>query len=210
MRSGRSASVAGPAAAAVADEGEAARGAEPAGGLDLPLDEGRAADEPGHEPVGRALVQVFLGAHLPHGAVVHDHQPVGHGQGLLLVVRHHDGGRARASSAARGSRREPPGAAWHRDWRAARRAAARRAGRRARAPAPRAAAGRRRAAAAGARPDARAGPAAGPRRRGWPSPTARPCASPARRRRSAPPSDAGTARSSGTPGRRCASRAAAA
>ena len=59
--------------------------------LDLSLDEGRAADEPGDEPVGGALVQVLLRADLPHGAVVHDDQPVGHGQRLLLVVRDHDG-----------------------------------------------------------------------------------------------------------------------
>ena len=91
MRSGRSASVAGPASCPIAHEGEAARRAEPAGRLDLPLDEGRAAHEAGHEPVGRALVEVLLRAHLPHGAVVHDHQPVGHRQGLLLVVGDHDG-----------------------------------------------------------------------------------------------------------------------
>ena len=162
-----SASVAGPAVAAAAGEGEARRASEigraprsrPSMKVERPTN-------PATNRSVRALVEVLLGAHLPHGAVVHDHQPVGHRQGLLLVVRDHDGGRARASSAARGSRREPPGAAWHRGWRAARRAAARPAGRRARAPAPRAAAGRRTAAAAGARPGARAGPAAGPRRRG--------------------------------------------
>ena len=191
-----------------AREREAARGTEPAGRLDLPFDEGRAADEPGDEPVGRALVEVLLRAHLPHGAIVHDHQPVGHRQGLLLVVGDHDGREPELASAARGSRRAPPGAAWHRGWRAARRAAARPAGRRARGPAPPAAAGRRKAGAAGARPDARGGPAAGPRRCGGSISEARPCASPARRRRSAPPSDAGTARSSETPARRCASTAA--
>ena len=50
--------------------------------------------KPGDEPVGRALVEVLLRAHLPHGAIVHDHEPVGHRQGLLLVVRDHDGGEA--------------------------------------------------------------------------------------------------------------------
>jgi len=46
-------------------------------------------------PVGRPLVKVALGADLAHRALVHHHQPVGHGQRLFLVVRDHDGGEAK-------------------------------------------------------------------------------------------------------------------
>ena len=63
--------------------------------------------------------------------------------------------------------------------------------------------------AAGARRGRPGAPGAAPRRRAARSRTSAPCASRARRRRSRPPSDAGTARSSGTPCRRCASTAAA-
>ena len=57
MRSGRRASVAGPAVAAGGTRGRGRRGAEAARRLDLPLEKGRAADEAGDEPVGRALVE---------------------------------------------------------------------------------------------------------------------------------------------------------
>ena len=40
------------------------------------------------------MVDLLGGAHLLHHGVVHDHDPVGHGQGLLLVVGDHDGGDA--------------------------------------------------------------------------------------------------------------------
>ena len=91
IRSGRSASVAGPAGAALAGERQAARrsGTGP-GASTAPSMKLERPTNAGDEPVGRALVEVLLRAHLPHGAVAHHHQPVGHGQRLLLVVRHHD------------------------------------------------------------------------------------------------------------------------
>ena len=58
------------------------------------VEEGAAADEAGDEAVGRPLVEVALAADLADRALVHHHQPVGHGQRLLLVVRHHHGGEA--------------------------------------------------------------------------------------------------------------------
>ena len=50
--------------------------------------------KPGDEAVGRALVEVALAADLADLAVGHDHEPVGDGERLFLVVRHHDGGEA--------------------------------------------------------------------------------------------------------------------
>ena len=48
----------------------------------------RDAQEVGHVGVGRLLVDVDRGAHLGHLARLHDGQPVGHGEGLLLIVGH--------------------------------------------------------------------------------------------------------------------------
>ena len=52
------------------------------------------ADEAGDERVGRALVKIGLAADLLHPAVTHDHQPVGHRHGLVLIMGHHDRGDA--------------------------------------------------------------------------------------------------------------------
>ena len=93
-RSGRSASVAGPAAAS---PGSAARARRRCGTRPAPPsspEESRAADEAGDEAVGRPLVEIALRADLPHRAFAHDDEAVGHGQRLLLVVRDHHGGEA--------------------------------------------------------------------------------------------------------------------
>ena len=50
------------------------------------------ADERGHEGGGRLVVDLERGAHLLDAAALHDHDPVGQGQGLLLVVGDIDGG----------------------------------------------------------------------------------------------------------------------
>ena len=50
--------------------------------------------KPGDEAVGRALIEVALAADLADLAVGHDDEPVGDGERLFLVVRHHDGGEA--------------------------------------------------------------------------------------------------------------------
>ncbi len=58
------------------------------------VEEVHLSHEPGHE--GRARARVHLGgrAYLLDHAVVHHHDAVGHGQGFLLVMGHHDGGDA--------------------------------------------------------------------------------------------------------------------
>src|SRR4029453_16341329 len=67
-------------------------GAEPGQGPGVALalqpagEDVRGPDEVGHEPGGRVLVQLAGAAELLDPAGVHHHQPVGHGQGLLLVV----------------------------------------------------------------------------------------------------------------------------
>ncbi|MHC4991965.1 MAG: hypothetical protein ACYTGC_13405 [Planctomycetota bacterium] len=52
----------------------------------------RLAQEVGHEPVGRPVVELSRPAGLHDLAVAQDRDGVGHGQGLLLVVRDVDGG----------------------------------------------------------------------------------------------------------------------
>ena len=89
------------------------------------------------------LVELARRAVLRDAAAFHHDDAVGDGERLLLVVRHVDDGEVRATAAARGSPRAPGGAAWRRDWTAARRTAAPAARARARAPRRRAAAGRR-------------------------------------------------------------------
>ncbi len=204
-RSGRSDSVAGPWLAARAGDRETAFGAEAARRLDGAGEEGRAADEARDEAVGRPLVEIALAADLHHGALVHHHQPVGHGEGLLLVVRHHHRGEAELALQLADLHPHLLAQLGVEVARAARRAAARRAGWRAPWPAPPVAAGRPRAGAAGGRHSPRGGPATalprpGGRCRPWAA-----CASRGRTPRSRPPSCAGTARSSGTPCRHCAS-----
>ena len=74
-------------------QAEAAVGPEPAV-LDRAGEEGRAADEARDEARGRPLVEVALRADLLDRALVHHHQPVGHGERLFLVVGHHHRGQA--------------------------------------------------------------------------------------------------------------------
>ena len=64
------------------------------GASTVPARKVRAADEARHEAVGRPLVEVALAADLVDRALVHHHQPVGHGERLLLVVGHHHRGEA--------------------------------------------------------------------------------------------------------------------
>ena len=56
----------------------------------VPGDEVGAADEPGHEPVDRPLVELRRAALLLDPAVAHDDDDVAHRQRLLLVVGHVD------------------------------------------------------------------------------------------------------------------------
>ena len=60
------------------------------GAVDAAVEEGAAADETGDEAIGRALIEVALAADLADLAVGHDDEPVGDGERLFLVVRHHD------------------------------------------------------------------------------------------------------------------------
>ena len=53
-------------------------------------------DESRHERGGRPIVDLPGGAVLDEPALVDDQNPVGHGQGLFLVVGHHDGGHPEA------------------------------------------------------------------------------------------------------------------
>ena len=55
----------------------------------------RVAEEPGRPPIDRAAVEVGRRAGLDDPAVAHDGDMIGERQGLLLVVGHEDGGRAR-------------------------------------------------------------------------------------------------------------------
>ena len=83
--------------------GRVAADVEPAAAAEMPglrhgsVKEGAAADEAGDEAVGRLLVELALRADLADLALLHHHQPVGHGQRLLLVVRDHDRGQAELS-----------------------------------------------------------------------------------------------------------------
>ena len=52
------------------------------------------ADEVGNECVFRLVVDLFRGTHLLDIALVHDHDGIGHGQSLLLIVGHIDEGDA--------------------------------------------------------------------------------------------------------------------
>jgi hypothetical protein len=54
------------------------------------------ADKIRHEGAGRLAVDLHRSADLLDHAVVHDHDPVGHGECLFLVVRDHDGRHAQA------------------------------------------------------------------------------------------------------------------
>ncbi|MNF84319.1 hypothetical protein D3C84_666730 [compost metagenome] len=42
------------------------------------------------------MIDLLWGAHLHYAATLHHHDAVGHGQGLFLIVGHHDGGDAKA------------------------------------------------------------------------------------------------------------------
>ena len=81
--------------AAVAAQGGVAR-AQRAGRLDAAVEDVAAAEEAGDEEVGGALVDLLGRPDLAHPAVVHHHEPVGHGQRLLLVVGNEQGGQAEA------------------------------------------------------------------------------------------------------------------
>src|SRR6266851_6055180 len=69
--------------AIAAGKRQSAVGAEPAWRLNRAVEEGAAADEARHEAVGRPFIEVALAADLAYQALVHDHQPVGHGKRLL-------------------------------------------------------------------------------------------------------------------------------
>src|SRR5262245_4105896 len=79
----RQGGAAGPAV--VAGQEKPSVRAEMAGRLDRTGEEGAATHETRHEAIGRAFVEVALVADLVHRALVHDHQPVGHGERFLLV-----------------------------------------------------------------------------------------------------------------------------
>ena len=73
---------------------------KPAAGLELArrgdaaVEERAAPDEPRDKAIGWTLVEVALRADLPDFTLGHHHQPVGDGERLLLVMRHHDGGQS--------------------------------------------------------------------------------------------------------------------
>src|SRR5215472_18905487 len=54
----------------------------------------RRADEAGDKEIGRPVIEVERGAHLLHIALLHDHDAVGHGHGLELVMGDIDHGGA--------------------------------------------------------------------------------------------------------------------
>ena len=49
-------------------------------------------DEVGHKRIFRLIINLLRGSHLLDVSLVHDHDGVGHGKGLLLVVGHIDKG----------------------------------------------------------------------------------------------------------------------
>ena len=65
-----------------------------AGGEQLAVEEVHLADEIGDEGGGRPAVDLVGRADLLDPALAHHHDPVGHGERLLLVVRDHDRGHA--------------------------------------------------------------------------------------------------------------------
>src|SRR5260370_26805856 len=80
--------------AIAAGKRQSAVGAEPPRRLDRAVEEGAAADEARPEALRRPFVEVALTSDLAYQALVHDHQPGGHGERLLLALRHHDPGEA--------------------------------------------------------------------------------------------------------------------
>ena len=145
-------------------------------------------------------------AGLADAALAHDHDQVGHGHRLALVVRDDDRGDAEAALQAAEARPASPRAAWRRAPRAARRAGTAAASAPARARWRRAAAGRRRACRPAGRQSRADAPASEAPRR---APSARPGAAAdaqADRRCSRRRSDAETAPATGTP---CRNRAGA-
>ena len=91
-RSGRSSSEAAPGAPSRHLSLQPAAGLELARRGDAAVEERAAPDESRDKAIGRALVEVALRADLADFALGHHHQPVGDGQRLFLVMRHHDGG----------------------------------------------------------------------------------------------------------------------
>ena len=55
-----------------------------------PVDDVALADEVGHKGVLRLVVDLLRSTHLLDIPLIHDHDGVGHGQGLLLIVGHID------------------------------------------------------------------------------------------------------------------------
>ena len=80
--------------------------------LDHALEEARKPDELGDEPGRGPRVDVLRRAELLDPAAVHDGDPIGQGQRLLLVVRHVHRRDAQARDARPGSRSASPRGAW--------------------------------------------------------------------------------------------------